>query len=89
MITIKLCFSLFLFFLAFGAFVSVFIFAVDVIRWHDKETKVKIEPSNDVKKIVSDILAESEVKENERDKRDATESGECDTPPVYGTWSEP
>lgn len=83
---IKTCLSLLLFALAIGALLSIFIFAIDVIRWHDKETKVKIEPSNDVKKIVADILAESEVKENERD---VTESGECDTPPVYGTWSEP
>lgn len=86
---IKLCFFLLVLALAFGALVSVGIFAVDVIRWHDKESKVKIEPSNDVKKIVDSILAESEVKENERDQRDAPESGECDTPAFYGAWSEP
>lgn len=91
---LKLCFAFLLFSLAFGAFVSIAIFAADVLRWHDKETKVKIKPSNDVKKIVDEILAESEVKENERDNRDVSESGdtepgECDTPPVYGTWREP
>lgn len=87
---IKLCFSqclsLFLFALAIGALISVGIFAIDVIKWHEKETKVKIEPSNDVKKIVSDILAESEVKENERD---VTEPGEYNSSPFFGTWSEP
>lgn len=85
---IKLCFCFLLFSLGVGALISVGIFAVDVFRWHDKETKVKIQPSNDVEKIVNDIL-ESEVKENERDQRDASESGECNTPPFYGTWSEP
>lgn len=85
---IKLCFCFLLFSLAVGALISVVIFAFDVLRWHDKETKVKIQPSNDVEKIVNDIL-ESEVKENERDQRDASESGECNTPPFYGTWSEP
>lgn len=85
---IKLCFCFLLFSLAVGALISVVIFAFDVLRWHDKETKVKIQPSNDVEKIVNDIL-ESEVKENERDQRDAPESGECNTPPFYGTWSEP
>ena len=85
---IKLCFCFLLLSLAVGALISVVIFAFDVLRWHDKETKVKIQPSNDVEKIVNDIL-ESEVKENERDQRDASESGECNTPPFYGTWSEP
>lgn len=85
---IKLCFCFLLFSLAVGALISAVIFAFDVLRWHDKETKVKIQPSNDVEKIVNDIL-ESEVKENERDQRDASESGECNTPPFYGTWSEP
>lgn len=83
---IKICLSLLLFSLAVGALISVGIFAIDVIKWHDKETKVKIEPSNDVKKIVADILSESEVKENERD---VTESGEYNPPTVYGAWSEP
>ena len=84
---IKLFFCFLLFSLAVGSLITVVIFAFDVLRWHDKETKVKIQPSNDVEKIVNDI-PESEVKENERDQRDAPESGECNTPPFYGTWSE-
>lgn len=91
---IKLCFCLFLLSLAFGAFVSIFIFAADVIKWHDKETKVKIKPSKDVKEVISDILSntnESEVKENERDIPESgdTDPGECNTSAFLGTWSEP
>lgn len=43
---IKLMFSLVLFALACGAFVSIVIFAIDVLKWHDKESKVEVIPSN-------------------------------------------
>lgn len=86
---IKLCFCFLLVCLAFGALISVFIFAIDVLRWHDKETKVKITPSKSPEEVIANIMKSEEVKENERDQRDVTESGECDTPPFYGTWSEP
>lgn len=86
---IKLCFCFLLFSLAVGALISVGIFAVDVFRWHDKETKVKITLSKSPEEVIADIMKSEEVKENERDQRDASESGECNTPPFYGTWSEP
>lgn len=86
---IKLCFSFLLICLAVGALVSAVIFAIDVIRWHDKETKVKITPSKLPEEVIADIMKSEEVKENERDQRDAAESGECDTSPFYGAWSEP
>lgn len=47
---IKLCFCFLLFSLAFGALISVGIFAVDVFRWHGKETKVKLLLQNRLKK---------------------------------------
>lgn len=86
---IKLCFCFLLFSLAVGALISVGIFAVDVFRWHGKETKVKITSSKSPEEVIADIMKSEEVKENERDQRDASESGECNTPPFYGTWSEP
>lgn len=77
---IKLCFGLLLFALASGAFVSIVIFAVDVIKWHDKETKVKIIPSNNPEPEEDE--PESEVIDNVRD------DGEHNTPAFSIPWSE-
>ena len=63
---IKLTFTFLLLILAFGALISVFIFAIDVIRWHDKETKVKITPSKSPEEVIADIMKNEEVKEDVR-----------------------
>lgn len=42
---IKLAFSFLLFCVAVGAIISVFVFIIDVIKWHDKEEKVVVVPS--------------------------------------------
>lgn len=68
MVLIKLALCFLILALAVGAFVSIFIFAVDVVRWHDKEKKTIIVPSNS-----SDNIDESEVNNN------ASESGEYNT----------
>lgn len=73
---IKLTFTFLLLILAFGALISVFIFAIDVLRWHDKETKVKITPSKSPEEVIADIMKSKEVNE---DERDVTESGEHNT----------
>ena len=39
---IKLCFCILMLALALGALVSIVIFAVDVIKWHDREEKVEV-----------------------------------------------
>lgn len=71
---IKTAFAFLLFILAVGALISVFIFAIDVIRWHDKETKVKITPSKSPEEVIADIMKSEEVKDN------GTDDGEHNTP---------
>lgn len=82
MLFIKLCFGLLIFFLAVGALISVFIFAFDVLRWHDREEKVVITPSHvpDPPEPEEEKL-ESEVIDN------ATESDEHNSSTFFGTWS--
>lgn len=77
---IKLCFGMLLFALAVGAFVSIVIFAIDVIKWHDKETKVKIIPSNSSEQEEDE--PGSEVNDNVRD------DGECNTSTFSIPWGE-
>lgn len=77
---IKFCFEMFLFALAVGAFVSIVIFAIDVIKWHDKETKVKIIPSNNPEPEENE--PESEVNDNVRN------DGECNTSTFSIPWGE-
>ena len=78
---IKLCFGLLIFFLAVGALISVFIFAFDVLRWHDREEQVIIKPSH-----VPDP-PEPEVENTESEVIDcAIESDEHNSSTLFGTW---
>lgn len=77
---IKLCFATLLLALAIGSLVSIVIFVVDVIKWHDKETKVKIIPSNVPDQ--SEDEPESEVIDNVRD------DGEHNTSAFSIPWGE-
>lgn len=65
---IQLCFSCFLLFLALGAAGSFLIFAVDVIKWHKREERVKVTGSA---QKLPDIYRteESEVKSDGQSKR--------------------
>lgn len=44
--SIKVALSILFLCVSIGAFVSIFIFAIDVLRWHDPEKKTVITPSN-------------------------------------------
>lgn len=57
--SIKVCLSILFLCVSFGAIVSIFIFAIDVLRWHDSEKKTVITPSNN-----PDSEIESEVIDN-------------------------
>lgn len=72
---IKLMLSFLLFALACGAFVSIVVFAVDVLKWHDKESRVTIQPSNS-----EAITAQSESNTEESEVISNVESGEHHSP---------
>ena len=72
--------KIFIFIMCIGAFVSIFIFAVDVIKWHDKEEKVNITPSA---QEPEPDLNEKEVEVN------ASNDGEYNSSVVSFPWSEP
>lgn len=78
---IKFSFGLLLFFMSIGAITAVFTFVFDVIKWHDREEKVKIEPSNQ---------AESEVKTSGNDRditdNDRSNAGESDASAFSAPW---
>lgn len=78
MAVLKLSLCLLLFALALGAFASIVIFVIDVIRWHDREEVVKIVPSNSPEPEEAKI--ESEVIDN------VTESDEHNTSTLFGSW---
>lgn len=42
---LKSMFSLLIFFISIGALVSILIFVFDVLKWHDREDRVKVVPS--------------------------------------------
>lgn len=76
---IKSLVVLLLFALVIDAFLTFILFAVDVIKWHDKEKKEKIIPS------AADQSAdpvESEVSVNEPN------AGEHNTPAFFDSWSQ-
>lgn len=54
---IKLLFGMLVLCLIFGSLVSIIIFAVDVIRWHDKERHTVIKPSRRNKSVDTEIQA--------------------------------
>lgn len=83
---IKLCFSLLLLALALGALVSIIIFAIDVIKWHDKEEKVYIQPSKSPEEIIGEILSNHTESEVNEDDRRTDESGEHNTSTVSFPW---
>ncbi len=85
---IKLCFSLLLFSLALGALVSIIIFAIDVIRWHDKEEKVDVQPSKTPEEIIGEILVNYKTGEVNEDERSTVQSGEYNTSTVSFPWCE-
>lgn len=77
---IKLLLVFYLFILCCGAFGSFIVFVVDIIKFKDKEEKIKIIPSK-----------ESEVKEDERAPRDSADddSGserEHNSSAVFDSW---
>lgn len=70
---------LLLFALVIDAFLTFILFAVDVLKWHDKEKREKIIPS------AADQSAEpveSEVSVNEPN------AGEHNTPAFFDSWSQ-
>ena len=83
-----------------GAVGSFLIFAVDVIKWHKKEERVKVVPS--AQKLPDKLLKESEVKEDDRQSQrssdgnrgdssdtsaaDPAGSGQPDTSALFDTW---
>lgn len=92
---------LFLLCLSFGAIGSFFIFAIDVIKWHKREERVKVFPS--AGKLPDEFLKESEVKSDapEQSSRsmdgiggssgntspaDSAESKQPDTSALFDTW---
>ena len=85
---IKLCFCILMLALALGALVSIVIFAVDVIKWHDKEEKVEIEPSKTPEEIIGEILVNYKEGEVNEDDRRTDESGEYNTSTVSFPWCE-
>ncbi len=85
MIYIKILLGLLLLCLCFGAFLSAFVFVIDVIKWHDKETDVKVTPS--LQKVLDDISQAPEYDEESEVISDA-ESGERDSSAILRAWSE-
>lgn len=98
MALIKLLFLCFLLFLIFGSIGSFFIFAIDVIKWHKREERVKVVPSAG---DPADNLKESEVisyGESERSDNgiggsdpytpaaDPTGSGQPDSSAIFNSW---
>lgn len=73
MVILKDLLVLLVLFLTIGTGISILIFAVDVLRWHDREVKVKVTPSN---QEVDQSAPESEVITN------ADESGQYNTSAV-------
>lgn len=73
-VRIKLMIALVLFALACGAFASIVIFAVDVLKWHDKESKASILPSNS-----EELTAQFEHNTESGVINNADESGEHNT----------
>ncbi len=58
--SIKVTLSILFLCVSIGAIVSIFIFAIDVLRWHDPEKKTIITPSN----LPDESDIESEVTED-------------------------
>lgn len=81
MFLFKLCLVLLLFALALGAFASIVIFVIDVIRWHDREEQVIIKPSH----VPDPLEPEEEIIESEVIDS-ATESDEHNTSTLFGSW---
>ena len=77
---IKSLVVLLLFALVIDAFLTFILFAVDVLKWHDKEKKEKIIPSA-VDQSAEPV--ESEVSVNEPN------AGEHNTPAFFDSWSQP
>lgn len=83
---IKLCFSLLLLALALGALVSIIIFAIDVIKWHDKEERFDIQPSKSPEEIIGEILSNHTESEVNEDERSTVQSGEYNTSAFSFPW---
>ncbi|MDE5854631.1 MAG: hypothetical protein K2H19_06165 [Ruminococcus sp.] len=97
MALIQLCFSFLIFCVAIGSLVSIFVFIIDVIKWHKKEERVKIVPS--VQKLPDELTKESEVKEdaprdNNRNRGDNSDSssdnsanaGQSSASALFDSW---
>lgn len=88
----------FLFFcVAIGAVISIFVFIIDVFKWHNREERVKVVPS--IQKLPDDLLKESEVKKDvprdtDGNRGDDTNSssdnsadaGKSDTSALFDSW---
>lgn len=53
---LKLFFLIFLFVIVLGAFISIFIFAFDVIKWHPKEVRFEVKPSKVLNSLESGLV---------------------------------
>lgn len=85
---IKLCFCILILALALGALVSIVIFAVDVIKWHDREEKVEVQPSKTPEEIIGEILVNYKEGEVNEDDRRTDEPGEYNTSAFPFSWCE-
>lgn len=73
-------FALFVYILSliFSMLCALVRFLLDVRKWHDKEEKVHITPSQ-----FEDDLNEPETAEEKEVEEDARECGECNTPIIF------
>lgn len=83
---IKMCLALLIFALALGALVSIIIFAIDVIKWHEREEKVEIVPSKSPEEVIGEILVNYKEGEVNKDERSTVQSGEYNTSTVSFPW---
>lgn len=80
---LKFVITLYILSLIFGMFCALVRFLIDVAKWHDKEEKVHITPSEfeadlNESEVIPDVGADTVV----------TESGEHNSPTVSIPWSE-
>lgn len=86
---ICLMISFLIFCLSIGALVSIFIFCIDVLRWHGQEKRLKIVPSAQQLPDEFKEVKESEVKQDERSssKSDRADAGQSDSSAIFTLWS--
>lgn len=65
--SIKITLSILFLCVSIGAIVSIFIFAIDVLRWHDPEKKTVITPSNSTDESLESEVTEDAGNDNDRE----------------------